>query len=339
MANFQTNFDNGEGTLLLDYTGTPGTSTVTPEADCNCGEDRTTNISVSVEGGEVSKNVTINQTGVREQFIPADEEEGMMGADGDYFLGIKDDIDEIPECCDYSLIIVHEEDVPNLSNLIQEAGGFDAKLRVKIMDDVSDGSMNELSNSNTSILKDCTNLWLDLGSVNHNYGWSGFGDVGFVRKLTTPKYSTINTSSFSDMTGLDEVIVPSGVEVIDSSAFSGSSLSKITLPDTLTIIRQTAFYGTVNLSHIEIPSSVEVLSSYAFANSGLESVIIGGNASMMIGDYCFSNCLNLTYLKYLGEMECSTISSVAFGNTGLSKVCVTEAYQGETFGGLPVEVY
>ena len=67
-------------------------------ADCNCGEDRTVNVAVTASS--LSKKVTVNQEGVREQFIPADQEEGMMGADGDYFLGIKAEYaNNLPDAC------------------------------------------------------------------------------------------------------------------------------------------------------------------------------------------------------------------------------------------------
>ena len=99
MANFSSSFDNEEGTLSIEYTGTSGESTATPTADCNCGEDRSTNVRVATVDGSLYEDVYIFQEGVREQFIPADEDEGLIGSEDDYFLTIKDSVEELPEEC------------------------------------------------------------------------------------------------------------------------------------------------------------------------------------------------------------------------------------------------
>lgn len=89
MAVFEANFYDGTGKVYIDPSAGSGDATAETTADCNCGEDRTVNVAVTASS--LSKKVTVNQVGVREQFIPADQEEGMMGSEGDYFLGIKEE--------------------------------------------------------------------------------------------------------------------------------------------------------------------------------------------------------------------------------------------------------
>ena len=100
---YNSRFDNGEGNLAIKYTGLSGQSTAGVSADCNCGEDRSTTVIVATETDPaVSKDVSITQTGIREQFIPADEETGMMGSDDSLFLTLKDDLSstDIPKECE-----------------------------------------------------------------------------------------------------------------------------------------------------------------------------------------------------------------------------------------------
>ena len=100
MKKFKTNFNDGTGELTIQYEGTAGTTEAPVAPDCNCGEDRTVQVNFITDDGGASKTVTVNQEGVREQFIPADQTEGIRGNDGELFLGIKGKyVDALPDCC------------------------------------------------------------------------------------------------------------------------------------------------------------------------------------------------------------------------------------------------
>lgn len=98
MAQLEVTFYDGTGKAYINPGSGEGDLDVATTADCNCGEDRTVN--VAVVASSLSKKVAVNQEGVREQFIPADQEEGIMGSEGDYFLGIKAEwADNLPAEC------------------------------------------------------------------------------------------------------------------------------------------------------------------------------------------------------------------------------------------------
>lgn len=100
MREFKTNFNDGTGELTIQYEGTAGTTEAQVDSDCNCGEDRAVRVNLATDDGGASKTVTVNQEGVREQFIPADQTEGIRGSDGELFLGIKGKyVDALPDCC------------------------------------------------------------------------------------------------------------------------------------------------------------------------------------------------------------------------------------------------
>ncbi|MGN0476438.1 MAG: leucine-rich repeat domain-containing protein, partial [Ruminococcus sp.] len=75
----------------------------------------------------------------------------------------------------------------------------------------------------------------------------------------------IAVSSFSGCTSLTNITIPNSVTTIGDSAFKGcSSLTSITIPDSVTTIGDDAFYNCTSLTSITIPDSVTTIGRYAF---------------------------------------------------------------------------
>ncbi len=89
---------------------------------------------------------------------------------------------------------------------------------------------------------------------------------------------------------------------IGNSVFRGcSSLTSITIPNSVTSIGNSVFYGCTSLTSITIPNSVTSIGNGTFQNcSNLTSVTIG-NSVNYIGDYAFSGCSSLTSITSLIE--------------------------------------
>ena len=97
--------------------------------------------------------------------------------------------------------------------------------------------------------------------------------------------------------------IPSGVTKIGPYAFSGSSLSHITIPDTVTVIDIAAFNHCSNLTHITIPLSVVAIDSSAFSKcTSLTSIAIPISV-ISLGNSVFSGCSNLTSIHFGGSQE------------------------------------
>ena len=76
--------------------------------------------------------------------------------------------------------------------------------------------------------------------------------------------SEIGKSAFAN-TGIKEIRIPEGVEVISASMFSGcDKLETVYLPSTIKTIDTYAFYNCVNLKSIYLPESVTTINDYAF---------------------------------------------------------------------------
>lgn len=95
--------------------------------------------------------------------------------------------------------------------------------------------------------------------------------------------------------GLEQVIIPEGVEKLGHSAFRSCKMKSVVLPDSIDKIRAKVFYQCKNLKsvklgtnvdaiedstfaeccslkHIDIPAGIKTINDYAFLNSGLESI-------------------------------------------------------------------
>ena len=93
---------------------------------------------------------------------------------------------------------------------------------------------------------------------------------------------------------LKEVVITGGISIGSKAFYGCSSLTNITIPDSVTSIGSSAFYNCNGLISITIPDSVTSIGSSAFDNcSGLTSITIGGSVTS-VGNDAFSGCSGLT---------------------------------------------
>ena len=119
---------------------------------------------------------------------------------------------------------------------------------------------------------------------------TSFNELQYFTGLTS-----IGNSAFINCSSLTSITIPNSVTSIGNEAFSGcSSLAPITIPNSVTSIGDKAFSGCSSLTTITIPNSVTSIGDYAFDDcSGLTSVTIP-NSVTSIGFAVFSFCSNLT---------------------------------------------
>ena len=91
------------------------------------------------------------------------------------------------------------------------------------------------------------------------------------------------------------------VTSIGKHAFSGFSLTEITIPDSGASIGEYAFYGCTSLTEITIPDSVTSIGGYAFKGCTSLTEITIPNSVVDIGESAFENCTNLTIYGYFGS--------------------------------------
>mgnify|MGYP002514777346 CR=1 FL=1 len=130
---------------------------------------------------------------------------------------------------------------------------------------------------------------------------------------------------FSPCSSLTSVTIPNSVTSIGERAFSGcSSLTSVNIPNSVTSIGNFAFKNCSSLTSVNIPNSVTSIEYGVFSGcSSLTSVNIP-NSIASIGDYAFKNCSSLTSITIpnsvtsIGESafeDCSSLTSVTFGES------------------------
>lgn len=151
------------------------------------------------------------------------------------------------------------------------------------------------------------------------YGCSGLTSVTF---LAGSSISSIGFSAFRG-SGLTSIAIPENVKTIGNSAFYNTNVTSLTFSGNPTIqsIGEEAFEGLTGLTSITIPDSMISIAKGAFNGcTSLNSVSFLANSSISsFGDNAFSGCSALTSVALPASLQ--TLGNSAFKNcTNLATV-------------------
>ena len=135
--------------------------------------------------------------------------------------------------------------------------------------------------------------------------------------------TNITTHTYSDGK-TEHTIAISGLTSIGDNAFKNcSSLTSVTIGNSVTIIGTWAFYNCSSLTSVTIPNSVTTIGNGAFPLcTSLKSITIP-NSVTIIGAAAFINCISLTSITVPDSVtsignhafkNCSSLTSVTIGN-------------------------
>ena len=148
--------------------------------------------------------------------------------------------------------------------------------------------------------------------------------VDIPAKIDGKSVTYIGSSAFKDCTSLTSITIRDSVMSIGDYAFSGcTSLTSITIPDSVTSISDYAFSGCTSLTSITIPDSMTSIGDSAFLRcTSLISITIPDSVTS-IGDSAFSGCGSLTSISIpenVSEIQnsafkgCTSLVTVEMGN-------------------------
>ena len=333
MAEFSSTFDNQEGNIKIPYTGSPGEESTFPVADCNCGDDRSTTVSVSDESSSVSVDVSIKQSGYREPFIPSDDDEGIMGSEGDMFLSVRDDVELLPvRCTVFNEVTIDLSDTSGIKALVDSA---EEPVMVKVTNSVPSGAeemaaLMQHFKEGGDMYSNEKKLYLDI---------SGTG-VQVVDGKNTEGFYAIAVVDMAagafEGSGLSRLVVTGDSGVADGAFKSCDSLKTVEIENIGISIGEGSFEGCTSLYSINLHNASSI-SELAFSGCvSLEDIFLSDGVS--IGQKAFDGCKNLSSVTYFGMDEGESVSQESFGVSGIDIINVAPFYNRVTFGGVPVRL-
>jgi hypothetical protein len=170
-------------------------------------------------------------------------------------------------------------------------------------------------------------------------GAAAFRDCHYLTEFTLPKgLRILDTTVFYGCYDLTKVTIlsPFLTEIPDDTFFKCTSLSDITLPESITSLGAGAFYYTSNLSSLNIPNSVNKIGNQCFAASGITSIVIPDEVTELPGAM-FSGCSKLKSIQlpvYLTELNknmfsgCHSLETINIpeGLTNIPTNCFRECW-------------
>ena len=145
-----------------------------------------------------------------------------------------------------------------------------------------------------------------------NTSITSFNELSYFTGLTS-----INSSAFQNCSSLTSVTIPNSVTSIGQSAFDGcTGLTSVTIPNSVMSIGNNAFSGCTGLTSVTIPNSVTSIGNYAFQNcSSLNKVIVSDIAAWCGISFGTNDANPLNYAKHLYSDANTEITELVIPNS------------------------
>ena len=152
--------------------------------------------------------------------------------------------------------------------------------------------------------------------INPDFSYNSIYYVILDNNSVAVTYKNANYNSYSGSISIPSTVSYNGktynvISIGDYAFYNCESLTKLSIPNTITSIGVYAVSGCANLTSVNLPNSITNISKYAFARSGLTSVSIPNTIST-INECVFASCTNLTSVNFGNSV--TTIGYHAFYN-------------------------
>ena len=212
--------------------------------------------------------------------------------------------------------------------------------------DSTDLTLPDDINGSPYSVNQCAFSDTDVESVTISVGVDDLGDSSFsgcdrllgVVFAANGVLDRIGKSAFSGCTSLTNISVPDSVTKIDSNAFYGcSALAEVALSESgnLSIIMDNAFENCINLTEIALPDTLSVVGVYAFRGCGALRNVTMSETVDIVPAGMFENCSSLVNVEIPAKVK--SIGNNAFKNcTSIARLVLPDGLtviNGNTFNG------
>jgi hypothetical protein len=214
-------------------------------------------------------------------------------------------------------------DLPNRDEIISIVSFLNGLARSQIPS-VTNGI--DFGNHTVALIpSDTANLLLGAGYGSTLwYGLRVFNSAGSDYTFSPNQDGTVTIDKYNGPSTIIEIpgTTPEGqtVSALGIYAFSYSSVTNVTIPNSVTSIGNDAFFNCTNLRSVTIPNSVTTIGSGAFISTSLETLIIP-NSVTTIGNLAFYQCFNLSSVTM--STSVTSIGSSAFGMCNVASYDLT----------------
>ena len=150
----------------------------------------------------------------------------------------------------------------------------------------------------------------------------------------TEEFVIVGDGVLLDYNGTEtDVVIPDTVKYISSAFEENKTVTRVSIPDTVTGLGSSAFERCKNLTEVTIPNSVTSIGPSAFSKCTNLTEVVIPNSITSIEEWTFNECTNLSKVTIPDSV--TYIGHRAFYDTSLAEVMVPSSVTqivGEAFG-------